>query len=431
MLKISAIAFSLLTFSSTAFCKTKMSNLVEKVQTKYADKFKEHPILIMDKDDINWRISQEKAFGEKGEKRRIKIIIKYVKEKTGVDIEHNDAINLDTYISILKNSAVAVPLTTNSWSKVEYKICTVFHADPNSNQRLESERLLGLQTGDAYKEYKYEHLVNKLGFEQLQLFSIYHELGHCLDTKYLVAAQTAYDDPHGIHQSESFAETAGLLLLTREGHKDLAGNRINMRSIYSRQFGQYLVDTPQMGFGNPNAKYGGIIYHMAPVLEASDKLIKEQRTQIEESTVSEILELSENIVENHALDSRTFHGISLFMENGKEETLVMYRNYEQSFPDLFVGVIDNIIEYIEGTQQIINNSFDTTRVDIPFRNTLRPLSVEKDFCPAYLSEDRDSFDQQLDVYREDLRLENGTPEEQRERQADLMNIHEAVAATCD
>ncbi len=424
------LTLSFLSLSYPLMAGTRMSALVEKVQENYANKSESHPILVIDKDELNWKIAIERAFGKENKKSRMKIITDYVKQKSGVEIKFNDSINLDTYISFLKNSAVAVPITSGMWTSKVYKLCTVFHADPNSNRRLETERLLGLSSKEAYGELSYDQLVPMLDFDQLKKFSIYHELGHCLDEKYLPEAQDSHDDSHGIHQSESFAETAGLLLLAREGELNLAKKRIEMRSIYSRKLGQFFVDNPQTGFGNPNAKFGGMIYYLAPVLKAGKKLIETELPAIQSSSIEEILSISKDIVENHALDSREFHGIYVYMDQGIETMEETYRGYEESMPDFFEGVLDSIFGFIYDTQRIVEESFDITKRPLPINGELLPLSIQEDFCPSYLAKDRSSFEERLEVFRKDLEKESGSAQSQRERQDTLMNIHETVSVDC-
>jgi len=424
------VSLSILSLSFSLMAETRMSQLVKKVQKEYADKSSSHPILIIDKDELNWKIARARAFGEENKEARNKLIADYVKEKSGVEIKYNDSINLDTYISFLKNSAVAVPLTTGMWSSKVYKICTVFHADPNSNRRLETERLLGLNSKEAYGELTYDQLTPMLNFEQLKKFSLYHELAHCLDKKYLPEAQDHHDDSHGIHKSESFAETAGLLLLAREGELNLAQKRIEMRSIYAKKMGHFFVDNPQTGFGNPNAKFGGMIYYLAPVLQAGKNLIEAELTNLQSSSIEEILNLSKGIVENHALNSREFHGIYVYMDSGLEVMEETYRGYEDSMPDFFEGVLDSILGFVTNTQRIVDESFDMTRGPLPIIGELLPLSIQKDFCPSFLAGDRGQFETQIEIFREDLETENGTAEAQRARQKQLMDIHETVSVTC-
>ncbi len=429
MLKSAILATTILVSTSSALAKTEMSKLVEYVQDKYATP-NESPILIFDKDEINWRFAKAKVFGKENESARIPVIQAYVKEFTGVDLTTNHASNFDTYLSILKNSAVALPLTEGYSSNKAYKICGVFHADANSNQRLESERLLGLNIKGAYGDLEYHHLKEGLEFEEMKKFSLYHELGHCLDKRFLPEAQSAYNDAHSIHESESFAETTGLLLLAREGIDNVAQRRITMRNIYSRKIGQYLIDTPGLSYGNPNAKYGGLIYYMQPVLSAGAALIEEDFAFVQDSSMEELLKASERIVDESSLKSRSFNAIYSYLTDGAEVALERYREYEESMPEYFTGIIATIMSYINKTDQTVEDSFDQDREEIPFKLSLKDFTVEE-FCPSFESYDREAFNELLDEFREDLKNENGTAAEQRQRQQDLMDLPESLSRICD
>lgn len=430
MLLKAILATTLILFSNATMAKTQMSELVEYVQKKYADTNSSHKILVFDKDEVNWRFAKAKVFGEENEKKRIPIIQAYVKEMSGVELTSNQASNFDTYLSILKNSAVALPITEGYSSNKVYKICGVFHADANSNQRLETERLLGLKNKGAYGDLKYNHLKEKLELEEMREFSLYHELGHCLDKRFLPEAQSSYNDAHSIHESESFAETTGLLLLAREGILDVAQRRITMRNIYSRKIGQYLIDTPNISYGNPNAKYGGLIYYMEPVLTAGEALIEANPEFILSSSVEEILIASEKIVDESSLKSRSFNAIFSYLTEGAEVTLERYREYEASMPEFFVGIIDSIMSYIDKTDSTIEEAFNLDLPEVPFKQSLREFTVEE-FCPSFKADDRESFNKLLDAFREDLKEENGLISEQRQRQQDLMELPESLTRVCD
>ena len=55
---------ALLGLSLTVSGKTEFSKFVEYVQTKYADEFKDYPILIFDMDEIEYRYAKANVFGD-------------------------------------------------------------------------------------------------------------------------------------------------------------------------------------------------------------------------------------------------------------------------------------------------------------------------------------------------------------------------------
>lgn len=402
---------------------------MEYVQNKYANPYKAHPIMIMDKDDLSFEISKANLWGKEKNLIRWEFIANYVKEKRGIGISSNDASNIDTYISQLKNSAVALPLISGYWGEKEYKLCVVFHSDPNSNQRLENERLLGLNTPNVYGDLNYDHYKNRLSFDTLRKFSMYHELGHCLDTHYLPEMVQAHDDGHGVHESESFAETMGLFILAREGIQDVAQKRIQLRNVYSHKMGEFFMNNPTLGFGNPTLKYGGIIYFLEPALLAGEKLLKENEKFILNGTINELMDATKEIVEEHSLSSQAFHWIYTHNTEHKPTAEEQIRDLESSFPELFTGVLDRVLHFAKTTVESFEAAFDSSRPAIAVQGQLKFFNIQ-DFCPSFLSGDKDQFFAVLQGYRDDLSQELGTAQEQRDRQVELMGIYETVATKC-
>jgi len=406
---------------------TRMGKLVDYIQNTYASKFKDHPILVLKKDEINFRLAKLGLFGKENEKKRADEITKYVKEKTGVDVSYNDATNIDTYVSILKNSAVALPLKERYDSK-KYKICVVFHADPSSNQRLESERVLALKTKEAYGDVDFHSLSHRLPFETLKKFSIYHELGHCMDRKFMPTLN-AWDDAHGVHESESFAETAGLFFLAKEGILDAGYERANMRTLYSRKMGKFFVDNPQNGFGNPNFQYGGMIYNLAPVLKAGQDYLDQNTNEVVNSSIDGLIGKATEIVDNHSVPFRAFNAIQMFFSKGEEAAIAHYEEYERDMPDFFTGIVDVLKDYIRTSEDVVDSAFQ--RLPDPNNPQVALMDIDSDkFCDYLIANDEIRFNAYLDELREDLESKNAATDEQRKRQEDLMNIHENVSLNC-
>jgi hypothetical protein len=407
---------------------TRMGELIDHIQKTYVKDFTDHPIMILKKDELNFRLAKKQLFGRANEKKRVEEIAKYVKEKSGVDISFNDSINIDTYVSVLKNSAVALPLK-ESYDSKQYKICMVFHADPSSNQRLESERVLGLKTQEAYGNADFNQLSHRLPFETLKKFSIYHELGHCMDRKFMPGTLNAWDDAHGVHKSESFAETAGLFFLAKEGIHNAGTNRAKMRTIYSRKMGKFFVDNPQNGFGNPNFRYGGIIYNLSPVLKAGQELLDTDHSDIIESSIDGMLETATEVVDNHHIPFRAFNAMAMFLTDGKEATIAKYEEYERDMPDFFAGILDILKDYIRTSTEVIDTAFQKLPDPNNPQEPLEEINTEL-FCDYLKSDNLSAFNLYLDEIRQDLEEKNAPIEDQRKRQEDLINIHETLSKTC-
>jgi hypothetical protein len=348
-MKVALMSLMML-FSSQVLAKTEFSKVVDYVQKTYADKFTDYPILIFDMDEVEARFAGAKAFGEgkEKEKQRAAIVQKYVKEETGVELTPAEAIGYETYTSALKSGAYALPTLMDGPNRRKvYKMCAVFPSSANSNKRLEMERMTGLKTPGAYEHTTYTGLQKKLEFKELQLFSLYHELGHCMDRVFMPENYNTYEvDPHDVHLSESYAEVFALMILEKEGIKGTGETRALMRNLYTQKMGKWFIDNPQNGFGNPMYLKGGIIYYLAPVLLAADEFLARKRDFVKQDMEVLLLKAKE-FVDGNALNSRSFHGVFRAMSEDKDKVLSFYRDYAQSTPGFFADAYSDILTFLD------------------------------------------------------------------------------------
>ncbi|MAF77078.1 MAG: hypothetical protein CME63_01150 [Halobacteriovoraceae bacterium] len=334
--------------SSIVYAKTLHSELVEYLQTKYTQQGQEYPILIMDQDEIDLRYAVGNATGDddESEKRRAQILKAYVAEQIGVELSDTEASSLEPYTHVLKEGAYAVPLFNNYTDK-KYKICSVFPASTNSNIRLETHRILGLDTPGAYPTDMFFRLKEHIPFDILKMYSVLHELGHCLDKTFMPAAYSNYEpSAHDVHESESFAETFATFMLIKEGHANWAQTRALYRNLYTRYMGQWFVDNPHNGFGNPLYLKGGVIYYLSPSLLEANYVIKRNR-DIKEKSVAEYIQLAEDVVNKNALDFRAFQGIWRTFGEDTEEVLDFYREFSFDSPGLFQKAFEQITAFLD------------------------------------------------------------------------------------
>lgn len=283
---------------------------IQKAKT-WADTFeKAYPIHIFNRDEITYLFLKEGALGEGDQKQRMEIIDRYIQEKVGIALTENDLSNLETYLFVLNNSAVALPLTEGYGKDFRYKMCAVFPNAPNGNARIESERILGLLTKEVYPEHDYEQLTQKLSFEELYLFSLYHEVSHCLDQTFMPETYINSENSHGVHQSESFAETLAYLGLIDRLGKDMAGARVLYRILYSRLMGEYFAKNPALGFGHPHFVKGGAVYYLAPVLFDAYDRVNSHTIKVAELNPQELLDVATDIVDKSSLHFRSFSAIA-------------------------------------------------------------------------------------------------------------------------
>ena len=208
----------------SANAQTSYSRLLARIHSTYLPReAAPYPILIMDRDDLEWRFALAGATGSDSAPR-IAIVRAYVEEKTGVRISENAATNFEPYLTILKDAAVAMPAIKDG-TYAEPEMCAVFPPDANRNQRLEHERVLQLKVAEAYGTHSFAALRETLSYDDAVLFSILHEAGHCLDRFYFPKLLEEGPDASGIHLSESFAEIASAFLMAKEGRTTGADNR--------------------------------------------------------------------------------------------------------------------------------------------------------------------------------------------------------------
>lgn len=338
--------------SISVLANTEFSKFIEYVQTKYADKFTDYPILIFDLDEVEYRYAKAGVYGDSFEleKKRAAIIQEYVKEKVGMDLTLQEALSYELYTTKLKEGAFALPTLIDgpNYTKV-YKMCAVFPAAPNSNQRLETERITGLTTPGAYENVTYEGLQQKLTYAQMQAFSLYHELGHCMDRLFMPKNYNTYEvSAHDVHVGESYAEVFALMMLEREGITGTGQTRALLRNLYTQEMGKWFIDNPQNGFGNPAYLKGGIVYYLAPSLLAANEFVRNGRNRdFLQGPIDALLLKAKEIVDEHALDGRSFHGIYRAMSEETDEVLKMYREFAVDSPSFFRTAYRDILRFLD------------------------------------------------------------------------------------
>lgn len=422
-MKIFAAVFSML-FLTSAFATTEFSGLVNYVQTTYAEKFKDYPIMVFDIDELEYRYAQEKAFGKEKEqeKKRAQILKQYVYETVGVELSDNEAIGYEPYTTVLKTGAYALPILMDGPNRRKvYKMCAVFPASANSNQRLETERITGLKTPGAYENVTYTGLQEKLEFKEMQMFSLYHELGHCMDRVFMPNNYNTYEvDAHDVHESESYAEVFALLMLEREGFGGTAKTRALLRNLYTQEMGKWFIDNPRNGFGNPLYLKGGIIYYLAPSLLAAGEFVSRNRNFVK-GDIDELLLKAKEIVETYSLDGRSFHAIFQAMSKGSVDMINQYHEWSTDNPSFFTQAYKDLLHFLDYSPYLLGLIVG----DTPDNNegvALSNLAV-KEFC-GLSKEGLFSF---LKERREELKTEGLNYNSQVERQEELNTFFEAFA----
>lgn len=431
LLSLFALPFLLLAPLAQAF---DIRGEIDQLQERYGHVMP-YPILMVDQDELNWRYLQAGAIEKQNaehEKTRQEILGEYVQERVGLELTPQQLAGLETYTWIMREGAFAFPIVEGSYRDSRYTLCAVFTPSANSNKRLEHERLLGLTETQIYGERTYNHLTRTLPYETLALYSLYHELSHCLDSHFMPRMYQNGEDAHTIHLAESFAESLALLLLHQKGIQNIAQTRGMHRMVSSRFMGRFFAQNPHNGFGHPGYEFGGIIYHLDPALRKASEFILSHRNTIQTMSTMELVEHTRTIVDSSALSSRSFYPIVSFLRSDKPEEVIqeaLKKAYD--WPEMFYRPYRELLEFSHYSDFIITQAFSETPVSNPDQSLeLMPIQLGQ-LCEALERDDQEQYQGFLQELRNDLRANNeAAPEKLRARARELNQIETTLLSTC-
>ncbi|CAN0141753.1 unnamed protein product, partial [Chrysoparadoxa australica] len=272
-----------------------------------------------------------------------------------------------------------------------------------------------------YDDVTYEGLQEKLEYEEMQLFSLYHELGHCLDPYFMPENYNVYEvDAHSVHESESFAETFALLMLEREGVKGTGQTRALLRNMYTQKMGKWFIDNPRNGFGNPLYLKGGLIYYLAPSLIAADEFVRRNKDFLQ-GDIASLLDKAKEIVEANSLPSRSFHGVFRLMSEDKEKILQQYREWSTNDPRFFKDVYIQMLTFLDYSPYLLSRIVgDAPNMD---EGSELPLMNTQDFCSLETQKEVEDYLQQK---REELEAVGTSYVSQQELQKQMNSFYELL-----
>ncbi|CBW26377.1 putative exported protein [Halobacteriovorax marinus SJ] len=314
----------LIALSSTTLAFDTTSE-IEKLNTEF-NQYQKYPIIIFNKDKIRSLLVEDKN-------QNIKSITLYMKETFNITIDHFEAESILDYHTVLNNSASALPFKEKR-SK-DYKFCAVFPSGAKTNHSEEVERILGIHDSlNPYPKDTVERVTELLTLKELKLFSLYHELSHCLDEKYI--PDSFATDGHHIHMAESFAENLAALILTKRFEfRNIALKRSILRGLYTRYMGRHIIRDEDTIVMHPSAKQMGVVYYLSPTLIKLNDTLQSYDFRRGKQSMQELMAIAHSNVEEHAFSSRTFQAIAAYLKDGRENSLFRYRNFSASSPDLF------------------------------------------------------------------------------------------------
>lgn len=395
-------------FSFSAQAST--TAIIDTLQSQYGTK-KTWPIVVFNKDQIQWRFARAKALGKENKEKRYRIIQRYVEERVGLAITEMEASQLEPYLTVLKEGAFALPVLKSQYP-VRYKLCAVFPASANTSKELENERLLALNDKNIHPHREVHNYSAQMELEDLQLFSIYHELSHCLDEKYF--PQTfEHEDAHQVHLAESFAEVNAYFMLKSQG-RELADSRAKLRSTYSHFAGGYFAKNPQLGMGHPYFVAAGAIYHLGPILLKASAYTP---------TSEESEDFSRRLVDQHAIEFRGFAAIVKFLEVGSE-AVEYYEERVRQWPDLFKDALESLLQYQSTVPPMAEGLF--VQAPVPQEHSDLP-KLGGEFCRFLASNDFDGLQDFMSAQRDVL---NQSQASLAEKRAFKQRLDEIYSSDC-
>ncbi len=391
-----------------------------------------YPIVIFNRDELHFRFLAEGASAETdtAEKKRQSIIGDHIFKKTGLQLASNILLNIETQLYVTPGGAVAMPFHESYDNNGPYQVCTVFVNAPNGNSQIEVERLTGLNVKEAYDGEHYAQLQLKEDFDVMYLFSLYHEVSHCLDQSFMPETYKTYSPTaHDVHASESFAETLAYLQISKRLGNDIAKARLLYRILYSRHVGTYLAQNVKLSFGDPLFASGGAIYYLAPSLSRAYQWLETGKVNPEKVDNDTLYQAAEAIVRESLLDFRSFSAIARSLVE-RNKIVTEYSTSSFNDPDLFFDAYQDLILYYATTDNWLKFGLDRTIENLTNHLQEAPhLPIQK-FCKTLGEDNPDSFILVLDEYRNLLNSQAFSAESRYKRYLELNSLSKTLSGQC-
>jgi hypothetical protein len=305
-----------------------------------------YPILVVDKADFQKTLADKNLTGTQDRNLLTREFTLYSRAR-GIPMEPQDAYQLTSHFTSLNNTASAMPFYKDNARRTQMRYCVVLTSANSASHLEEIKRIIGADgQEDIYKGFDISKLQALMSQEELQLFSLYHELSHCLDRNYLPSIFEDEVVPHNVHLAESFAEVNALILLNqRHGFKKLAAPRSLLRTVYSKYYGPAIahnVSNPFLGAVN---KAGGSVYFLSPALLGAQQELDKNSAQIAVMNLEQTLELSKMLVEQHAISKFSFDALNMLITDGPETILPYYQRLAKKSPTKFLKAYQDLLYF--------------------------------------------------------------------------------------
>ena len=201
---------------------------------------------------------------------------------------------------------------------VEQKpVCLVIPPVADLSSRTLVERWVG-KAGENYMSARQDP-----GPYVMMMRSTWHEVWHCLDREfyrdqYIVRGDTALNNAHRMHVSETFADVGATLTLAMLGHLRSAQDMADIRAISSSWFARR-----SMRGARPSDEvyYEGVTYYLTRAQDLVDKHIHEVGANaVSRYTLDDIRRIAHDITLQGALSKEEFRQMADFYAAGAEPT---------------------------------------------------------------------------------------------------------------
>lgn len=292
-------------------------------------------IIFIDRDDIANRMARMPR-GVTRETALEKAVGDYILERSGYRLPEGYATAIAEGISGGGGLAVPVP-GADTQQTGRGAMCVVVGHNPDVTGERYQNMIMGLYQG-LHDDLLERTPRQSMPAEAVSKMTDYHEMGHCVDRKYLPRFLTEPNISYQVdlevntyHQAEAFAETFGALMLARDGYANVAGIRADQRLISIATNGYIL--SQMAGWDTPE-KYIGYIYALHEVLWDTQRTIDDIGVDgLSRLSVEQIRELAYTITErNKMFTPGSEHAVTFLLEN--KFNLDVWETLRQEFPHL-------------------------------------------------------------------------------------------------
>ncbi len=312
---------------------TTHSRSVDDLNRRFGKAGPHNRILFIDRDDVTRRMAQM----PRGVSRDValqKAVEDHVLERIGVRLPDEASETIGQGIASGGGQALAITFRDASGLQ---SLCTVTGQNPDLSTQAYQQRIMGLIAG-VHDDFRNRPMLRQLSPEISAKFTDYHELGHCMDDRHIAQF---LQDPFAIHdtdsavnithRAEAFAEVFAVLMLARDGHRDVAGIRADHRLVAIATNGY--IATQRVGWDN-FLKYTGFIYALHEALwEAQREIDRLGPEHLDTMSPQDIAALAHRITERNPLQNPgADHAVTFLLNNGF--SLDLWENLRHEFPHI-------------------------------------------------------------------------------------------------